>query len=315
VICSINHTFPGSFLATVASHTVTSISLVLNLALAYEHCVAVKDLVVRELLPLFGREYLLSKEHNNQSAFWKDTSGVNGLNPSTFDWVHLLMGLTLQQDCYFLTMLPWSQVLSPRNLIRKTKAWCPLCYDEWRRNNLRMYEPLIWSLEVVRVCKYHRCPLEICCPHCSRESFLLAPYARSGYCSFCKLWLGEVSEQGLQCSMGDDEYRWQDWIADEVGGMLAAAPHMAASPQKEKFAELVEMCLEEADGNVSAVSRKLQASRRSIRDWRQGAQIPQLNSLLRLCSILEISPLQVFRYHTESCVMVHSRKARKSGLD
>ena len=36
MICSINHTFPGSFLATVASHTVTSVSLVLNLALPIE---------------------------------------------------------------------------------------------------------------------------------------------------------------------------------------------------------------------------------------------------------------------------------------
>jgi len=56
----------------------------------------------------------------------------------------------------------------------------------------------------------------------------------------------------------------------------------------------VEMCLDEAYGNVSAVSRKLRVSRRTIRDWRQEAQVPQLDSLLRLCSILEISPLQVF---------------------
>src|SRR5215470_1366905 len=61
-----------------------------------------------------------------------------------------------------------------------------------------------------------------------------------------------------------------------TGAMLAAAPHMVASPQKEKFAEVVEMCLNEAHGNVSAVSRKLRASRRTIRDWRQGTQVPQL---------------------------------------
>jgi len=278
--------------------------------LAYEHCVAVKDLVVRELLPLFGREYLLSKEDNNRSAFWKDASAINSLNPSTFDWVHLLMSLTLQQGCYFLTMLPWAQVLSPRNLIRRKKAWCPLCYVEWRRHNLRLYEPLIWSLEVVTVCKYHQCPLEMRCPHCNRDSFFLAPYARPGYCSYCELWLGEVSEQGFKCSVVDDEYRWQYWIAGEVGGMLAAAPHVDASLQKEKFAEVVEMCLDEAYGNVSAVSRKLRVSRRTIRDWRQGAQVPQLDTLLRLCSILEISPLQVF---SPDCRSVRASKGNGVG--
>jgi len=173
--------------------------------LANEHCVAVKDLVVRELLPLFGREYLLSKEDNNQSAFWKDASAINSLNPSTFDWANLLISLTLQQDCYFLTMLPWVQVPSPRNLIRRTKAWCSLCYEEWRSHNLRIYEPLIWSLEIVAVCKYHQCPLKTRCPHCNHVSFFLAPYAIPGYCSFCKLWLGEVSEQGFQCSVVDDD--------------------------------------------------------------------------------------------------------------
>jgi transcriptional regulator with XRE-family HTH domain len=208
-------------------------------------------------------------------------------------------------------MLPWAQVLAARNLIRRTKAWCPLCYDEWRRHNKRLYEPLMWSLEVVTVCRYHQCPLEMRCPHCNRNSFFLAPYARPGHCSYCQLWLGEVSEQGFQCSVVDDEHRWQYWIADEVGAMLAAAPHMAALPQKEKFAETVEMCLDEAQGNVSAVSRKLRVSRRTIRDWRQGAQVPQLDSLLRLCSILEISPLQVF--YTD-CRSIRASKGNRIGI-
>jgi len=76
--------------------------------------------------------------------------------------------------------------------------------------------------------------------------------------------------------------------------MLAVAPYIATLLQKESFAEIVEMCLDEAYGNVSAVSRRLQVSCRTIRDWKQGTQVPQLASLLRLCSILEISPLQVF---------------------
>jgi transcriptional regulator with XRE-family HTH domain len=246
----------------------------------------------------------------NISPEIKDASAINSLNPSTFDWVHLLTSLTLQQDCYFLTMLPWAQVLSTRNLIRRTKAWCPLCYEGWRRHNMRMYEPLIWSLEVVTVCKYHQCPLEMRCPQCNCASFFLAPSCRPGYCSFCQRWLGEVSEQGFQCSVIDDEYRWQYWIANEVGAMLAAPPHMPASPQKEKFAAVVEMCLDEADGNVSAVSKKLRASRRTIRDWRHGTQGPQLDSLLRLCSILEISPLQVF---SSDCRSIRASKGNGVG--
>src|SRR5260221_12683791 len=70
------------------------------------------------------------------------------------------------------------------------------------------------------------------------------------------------------------------------------------------------MCLDEAYGNVSAVSRKLRASRRTISDWRQGAQVPQLGTLLRLCSILEISPLQVF---SPDCRSVRASKGNGVG--
>jgi TniQ len=167
--------------------------------LAYEHCVTVKDLVVHELLPYFGRAYLLSRENNNLSAFWKYASSFNSLNPSTHDWIQLLEKLTLQRDLSLSTMIPWSNILSARNIIRKTRAWCPQCYDE---------------------------------------------------------------------------YRWQSWKVEMIGAMLDATPDVIGTLQNKHFAEAVELCLNQVDHNISALSRRLHVSRRTIRDWAKGVQIP-----------------------------------------
>ena len=268
--------------------------------LAYEHCVTVKDLVVHELLPNFGRAYLLSREHNNLSAFWKDASSINSLNPTTHDWVQLLERLTLQQNLAFLTMIPWSNILSARNLTRKTRAWCPQCYDEWRANKLRVYDPLLWSLDVVTQCMSHKRSLETQCPHCGRYVYFLANHCIPGHCTHCQCWLGEGSENKLAISAENDEYRWQSWRVEMVGAMLAVTPGIMGALQKKQFAEAVELSLNQVDYNISSLSRRLHVSRRTIRDWVKGVQLPQLHSMLQFCFLTQIFPVQLLSIHQDT---------------
>ena len=264
---------------------------------AQAHCLPVRKLVTHEILPLFGRAYLVEEqENNNLSAFWKDASALNGVSNSTLDWIGVLETLTLFNNLRYLTMLTWEAVLSPRYLIRRTRAWCPLCYEEWYQNGVEVYEPLLWSLEVVAVCRYHNRHLEVRCPSpkCKRTSSVLSAQMRSGYCPHCGQWLGEVPKQGLERRLTYDEYQWQYWVAETVSELLAAAPSLSTLPRRERFAEAIATYLEDFDGNVSALARKLRVSRRTIRDWRQGLQIPQLDSLLRLCYLVETTPLHLF---------------------
>ena len=74
--------------------------------LAQRHRVSTRDLITKELFPLFGRSYLLNTYNsNNITAFWKDASALNGLNKSTDDLVSVLKKVTLQGNLQFLTML------------------------------------------------------------------------------------------------------------------------------------------------------------------------------------------------------------------
>jgi len=268
--------------------------------LAERHCLSTRDLVVKKVFPLLGRLYLSGeKNHDNITAFWKDTSTLHSVNVLTIDWVRAVESLTLCGDLHLLTMLSWANVLSPKGLIRRSQAWCQFCYGEWRRDGQAIYNPLIWSLEVVSICPIHSTPLHRQCPYegCRRPLPLLAPRSRPGYCSHCGRWLGrQYGEETMSVSpcLDQEDLVWQHWVGAKVGELIASASNLRLPPQKERFAEAVTTYLEGvADGNVSAAARKFRVARRTIRDWKKGAQIPQLTSILQFCYLCNLSPLQL----------------------
>lgn len=93
----------------------------------------------------------------------------------------------------------------------------------------------------------------------------------------------------------EEERKWQKWVIETIGELLAATTSMSKSPRCEIFTEAVtEQLMNTFGGNVSALARRLHVSRRTIRDWVKGVQVPQLDSLLRFCYLAQVSPLCLF---------------------
>ena len=112
--------------------------------LAEAHCLPMRKLVLHIILPLYGKSYLPSgAEDSNITAFWKDSSAFNGTSTSAGELVGVLERLTNRDNLRFLTMLPWAEALSCRYLTRRTKAWCPFCYQEWQEEGRPIYDPLL----------------------------------------------------------------------------------------------------------------------------------------------------------------------------
>jgi transcriptional regulator with XRE-family HTH domain len=266
--------------------------------LAEAHCVTLGDLMTYEIFPRYGRCYLPgTTEDHNTSAFWKDSPALNGTSPSAQDFIRALEQLTLRDNLRFLTMVPWAGVLSCRYLVRRTKAWCSVCYREWLEEGVSIYEPLLWALEAANICLKHAARLQTFCPHCSKRSTMLAAQGRPGYCPYCGAWLGAPTAQGnFHCAiLTGDELNWQRYVLLTIGELLEASPALLSPPGKGSFAQAIEEYLEHsADGKVSVLARKLHLSRRTIRDWKRGLQIPQIESLLQCCYILDVSPLDLF---------------------
>jgi hypothetical protein len=70
-------------------------------------------------------------------------------------WVAVLERATLQTNLRLLTLLPYEGVFSNARLFRRNRAWCPACYEDWRRTGAIVYEPLLWTIRLVGICLQH----------------------------------------------------------------------------------------------------------------------------------------------------------------
>src|SRR5437868_1970521 len=136
----------------------------------------------------------------------------------------------LRSGLRFLTMMTWQNVLASTNLLHPFHAWCPACYADWRQSGV-VYEPLIWTFDVVKNCLRHKERLVSCCPHCNNKLDLLAPLSQPGYCSKCWRWLGLVAKgKRPEMDLLDNELEWQRWVINNIGEMLASASRLPAPP-------------------------------------------------------------------------------------
>ncbi|MEH2204537.1 MAG: hypothetical protein V7K53_10725 [Nostoc sp.] len=56
---------------------------------------------------------------------------------------------------------------------------------ERRATSQLVFEHLLWSLDVVKVCPHHQQKLSQKCPHCCQTNYVLAWRLRPGYCYKC----------------------------------------------------------------------------------------------------------------------------------
>lgn len=257
--------------------------------LACTHGVTTRTLMVHELVSLLGRERLVRPVNGGLSSFWaKDARSLNGTGHLAQDMVAVLQTLTLRQDLRFLTLLTWGTVLPTRGLLRRNRIWCPVCYESWWQAGQVIYEPLLWSLEVVTVCPVHHCYLFSTChyPDCQKIQPILGPHAQPGHCSHCKRWLG-ISLQELPLAsrvVPEEECTWQIFVTQEVGNLLATAPDIPTEPTFQNVCSTVNRWVDLlTQGQANTFARQLQISESSIACWRSQRQRPQLGILLRLC--------------------------------
>lgn len=110
----------------------------------------------------------------------------------------------------------------------------------------------------------------------------------------CKRWLGmplemnPMNDEGLE---GEDA-AWQLWMAESIGEVLAASPTLPALPHRERIAQAMAACVQQsARGKASVLAQALGLSMGGAWSWLHGESLPQLDLLLRLCDLLDISLL------------------------
>lgn len=260
--------------------------------LAEAHSVSPGVLFGHELLPLLDNPYWqnqLSKKEKTAIlgyGFLAQTPTINGTGKVASQWVQVLENATLQSGLRRLTLVEWRDFLSTLNLLRRKRAWCSACYQEWSIRKLPLYEPLIWSFEATNICVSHRRRLQSTCHNCNRQSYPLSTKTRPGFCSCCGFWLGRSLSKPLPAEiLSDAEAEWETFVATSVGNLLSTPlARFARQPTKETIARSLDSCIKQLfGGNASILSREARIAKQTITNWRRGSITPHLEGLLRVC--------------------------------
>jgi hypothetical protein len=218
-------------------------------------------------------------------------SAVNGTGKIAEDWVQALEILTFCQGLKMLTLLPWSNVLSRQFLIRRLRAWCSYCYEEWHKEKGVIFEPLLWVFNAIKVCPRHKVVLETICPYCKRPQGFLNGKSRVGYCSLCQKWLGRKSKENIASEILED-LAYEVWVAESVSEIIAASPQLQVAPAKERVLETILWGIEQlTGGNASKFAKLINACHGISYSWRNRKKLPNFSTVLRICKLLNIQPI------------------------
>lgn len=221
---------------------------------------------------------------------------MNGNGIMAEDWVRALEELTLRGDLHQLTLLSWTEILSERGLLQKTRQWCPACYSTWREAKIPAYEPLLWMINGVKVCPEHHCVLEGLCPRCQEALSWLTWRSRPGHCSACGAWLGQTS----RVSSSEELDKFIP-VAQMIAQLIRSSRAVETPLPRDGFTRSLTMIIQTtAQGNSAAFARLIECPKTTFWDMLMGRFPPQLPLLLRLCTQFHVALPDLLMENTEA---------------
>ena len=258
--------------------------------LAEAHCVSAGVLYWKEIRALAAKGNIFTFHVTNDAGY--STHTINGLGSPAADFVRALETLTGRRDLSCLTLLTWRRVLPGHSLLRRCRAWCESCMYAWREANQPIYEPLLWTLQAVTICPYHRRILRQACPHCERQIGPLDSRSRRDCCSRCgqSLVPNGIDPASDSRMLPSEELVWASWVTSALGELLATAPQIRCPPGRDRLARTVRLCVERfCSGNGSKLARLMGVGRGAVSGWQREKTTPGLALLLSMAYRLGIS--------------------------
>lgn len=259
--------------------------------LAAAHSVTIATLYEHTIVPGLNKSYLAAPEHCGQgisllATFKKQIKTINGVGKVAREWVGLFEKLTHHRDLMRLTFLPWSEVLTYCRLHKQNQAWCPICYEEMRTTGGPVYQPLIWTINLLKICPRHHVYLVDHCPQCSYQFPNLTRRLQLGFCPNCYSWLGGESDSSTpNCSL----IKWQEFISENICGLISFKHDEAHLPSRDYIAKWLQTFADSiTDGKMARFSALLGRSHATVQEWQHGRIRPMLFELLRICYCLDI---------------------------
>ena len=262
--------------------------------LGWRHGVSPRALAAQEIGPfLAGIEWWHYSSPQLMGVFCAaNAMSLNGLGNLATTWATLLGRLTERSDLHLLTAPWWIGDLPNARNLRLSPAWCPACYAAWKEQELPIYQPLLWMLQVVTICPNHKRRLVERCPYCQGKQAVVASHkAHPGECTKCARWLGTEENLSLEQMLEDELINSQEWIVSVLKELRTESLSSGRLSWKAFFTSLARGM--ERQKGYAQLARLTGIDRPSLYEWVGGTVTPSLELILKFCSACGTTPLQI----------------------
>ncbi|WP_419393429.1 TniQ family protein [Cytobacillus praedii] len=222
---------------------------------------------------------------------YKNPLQINGFGDLTKRTLDILEILTGRVDLKKLTLINYENVLGKNKLFKEQKAWCSLCFNEMREDNIHIYEKLIWNLDQYNYCIKHSTSLENKCTNCGKRQKVLPRRGMNGFCQFCYKWLGNNQSYG---TIGNQYEEDSIYKAKQIEELLdfyfdsnAIKKEILFSSFKHINGKLVEEIYKYHFIETITITHT------SFQRYYNGEVSPTLETLLELCSRLNLTLINI----------------------
>ncbi len=258
--------------------------------LAEAHSLSPNSLITQLISSELQQTFIKNCSSRNLGTLFKKSRFINGHGQIAQEIQKSLKKLTLRQNLDRLTVLRYSQVLSPRNLFKNNKSWCSACYEQWRISKQTIYEPLLWTFADVKVCLHHYQPLRDICPHCNKSMPWLTGKTRVGYCPHCNGWLGNFSQDNYRYS--ESELTQHIWIGKTIGELISCASEKSNLVENSDISKSLKFIINNIyEGNITRFAKFFGLPKNTVWMWCKAKSLPEFRNLLKICYCLDISLL------------------------
>jgi len=241
--------------------------------LSREHLVNPRLLIQRVFTEADPQIALIAKNR----FYLKDSRTINAVGEYARLFSDTTGWLTGHRTLDELTLLPWKDVL-PENgeaMTAKRLKWCPCCLAEQALTLGYNYHPLVWSLELYRVCVRHGHPLQETCPRCERAQPFIPGFPALGHCSHCGASLLLMSTSVPVVANDNTSFK----VESALWSMMQScqAQERSLDVFRKNLLQLIQL---RADGNKARFCRDLGWDSWAANSWLRKGQRPTLQRLV-----------------------------------
>lgn len=255
------------------------------------HKVYPSSLLSYIVAPILDKEFFINSVKRGGNRFYDGARTINTFEKNAVDMVTVLEDLTGVKHLDQLTLMGLKDVIPSRYLLKNHLSWCPLCYEEQMNNEESYYNPLLWHLEVVKVCLKHKCSLEIYCPSCNKNLPILHRKSQNGYCVYCNTWLGIEKDSDPDLYNLDNNPK----ITLMAEQFINHKEEISVSGNRQQIIRNLNYLVEiYEDGNLQRFAKNLNLAKTTLWDWCKGKVLPPLPRIFEICSLFDISPVYFY---------------------